>query len=266
MKNFHGFRNKVAVITGAGNGIGRDLAQQMASYGTRLALADINQDGLEKTVASLENPSQVTTYVVDVSDLTAYQQFVKQVVSDHSQVDIVINNAAIIHLHSIEDGDYEDYKKTMDINFYGVLYGCKEFLPYLKKSPEAWIANINSADGLIGLRNYSSYASSKFAVRGFTDSLRVELRDTNINVSSVHPAGVKTNISNTVVASDNAKDSVKKMKRAMEAMTSEEAAKVIIKGMARKQKRILVGIDAQILDKLVRLFPVSMDGFYARFT
>jgi len=266
MKNFQEFRNKVAVITGAGNGIGRALAQQMASHGARLALADINQAGLEETVASLTNPNKVTIYVFDVSDLTAYRTFVKQVIADHGQVDIVINNAAIIHLHSIEDGNYDDYKKTMDINFYGVLYGCKEFLPYLKERPEAWLANINSADGLIGLGNYSSYASSKFAVRGFTDSLRVELRDTNINVSSVHPAGVKTNISNTVVASDNAKESVKRMKKAMESMTSEDAAKAIIKGMAKKKKRILVGIDAQILDKLVRLFPVSMDGFYARFT
>lgn len=112
----------------------------------------------------LPSSNHVTTHVLDVSDRKAYQNFVKQVITDHGQVDIVINNAGIIRLHSIEEGSYFDYEKMMNINFWGGLYGCKEFLPYLKQSPEAWLINVNSADGLIGFANYSSYCSSMLCV------------------------------------------------------------------------------------------------------
>lgn len=266
MKNYQCFNHKIAVITGAGSGIGRALAQQLSASGAKLALVDVNQTGLDETVATLSSADHVTTYVLDVSDRDAYQDFVKQVITDHGQVDIVINNAGIIRLHSVEEGSYFDYEKTMDINFWGVLYGCKEFLPYLKQSPEAWLVNVCSADGLIGFANYSSYCSSKFAVRGLTDSLRAALRNTNVNVCCVFPGGINTNIANTAVISKEAEESGRRMVRAIQEMSPDDAARQIIKGMAKKKKRLLVGTDAKLLDILVRLFPVGMDGFYARYT
>jgi NAD(P)-dependent dehydrogenase (short-subunit alcohol dehydrogenase family) len=211
MKTFTCFKNKVAVITGAGSGIGRALAHQLAANGASLALADMNLAGLEETVATLPAELKSTIYQLDVSDREAYQAFVKQVVSDHGQVDIVINNAGIIRLHSIEDGSYEDYEKTLDINVWGVLYGCKEFLPYLKKSSQAWLINLSSGAGIIGIANYTSYNMSKFAVRGLTESLRNELRDTNVSVACVHPGGVNTNIQATGVHSVKAEESVAKL-------------------------------------------------------
>lgn len=265
MNRFDCFDRKVAVITGAGNGIGRALARQLQENGARLALGDLSQKGLDETVSTLPSSDGVTAYELDVSDREAYQNFVRQVVDDHGQVDIVINNAGIIHLHSIENGSYEDYKKTMDVNFWGVLYGCKEFLPYLRKSPEAWLVNICSADGLIGFANFSSYCSSKFAVRGLTDSLRATLRKTNISVCCVYPGGVNTNILNTAVISKGAEETGKRVRRAIKEMSPDTAAKKILKGMAKKEKRLLVGNDAKTIDLLVRLFPTWLDGFYARY-
>lgn len=267
MKKYDCFDQKVAVITGAGNGIGRALALQLQSHGARLALVDLNREGLDETVGTLASSDGVTTYELDVSNLEAYQKFVAQVLVDHSQIDIVINNAGIIHLHTIDDGHYDDYEKTMGVNFYGVLYGCKEFLPYLRQSPEAWLVNVCSADGLLGLANFSSYSSSKFAVHGLTDSLRASLRKSNISVSCVYPGGINTNIINTAVVSDGAKETEKHVRRALQEKSPEDAAKEIIKGMAKKKNRILVGSDAKTIDILVRLFPGgALDGFYAKYT
>lgn len=264
MKRLDCFDRKVAVVTGAGNGIGRALAQQLQLNGARLALVDLSRPGLDETVRSLSGSDGVTTYELDVSDRAAYQSFVAQVVEDHGQVDVVINNAGIIHLHSIEDGSYDDYEATMNVNFWGVLYGCKEFLPYLRQSPEAWLVNVCSADGLIGFANFSSYCSSKFAVRGYTDALRASLRKTNISVCCVYPGGVDTDIINTAVISEGAEETGKRVRRAMQGLSPERAAAAILKGMAKKKKRLLVGNDAKIVDLLVRLFPTSLDGFYAR--
>lgn len=265
MKKYNCFDQKAAVITGAGNGIGRALAQQLQSNGTRLALADVSHKGLDETVKTLSSSEGVTTYELDVSDLVAYKKFVEQVVADHGQIDIVINNAGIIHLHTFDEGRYEDYEKTMAVNFFGVLYGCKEFLPYLRKSPEAWLVNVCSADGLIGFANFSSYSSSKFAVHGLTDSLRASLRKSSISVSCVYPSGVSTNIINTATVSEGAKKTEKTVRTAMKAMSSEDAAGKILKGMAKKENRILVGSDAKIIDILTRMFPTALDGFYNRF-
>ena len=259
------FSNKVAVITGAGSGIGRALAVQLADSGARLALADLTQTGLDDTVSLLPAQTIATTYTVDVADREAYQAFVAQVISDYGQVDIVINNAGIVRLHSIDQGSYEDYEKTFDTNVWGVLYGCKEFMPYLKQSPQAWLVNVSSGAGLVGIANYSSYNMSKFAVRGLTESLRNELRDTNIHVSCVHPGGVSTNIQKTGEHSDDARESAQKLQAATEQMTAEEAAGIILRDMARGKKRILVGRDVRILDVVARLLPSAYDRIVARY-
>ena len=157
-------QNMVAVITGAGSGIGRALANKLAANGCSLALADIDPSGLQETVNLLPSSCKATSYKLDVSDREAFQAFVKQVVADHQHVDILINNAGIVRLHSIQAGEYDDFEVSLNVNVWGVLYGCKEFLPYLKMRPKAWLqsdtgssttARWRSASRACALRNRS---------------------------------------------------------------------------------------------------------------
>ncbi len=265
MNVFNEFSGKVAVITGAGSGIGQALAKQLAASGAILVLADVNKRGLEDTVSLLPSAASASIYLLDVSDRAAYQRFVQQVIDDHQQVDVVINNAGIVRLHSMELGSYEDYEKSFDVNVWGVIYGCKEFLPYLKQRPKAWLANVSSGAGLIGIAKYTSYNTAKFAVRGLTEALRNELRDTPIVVSCVYPGGVNTNIQSSGVHSADAMESAKKLASAMEQMSPDEAAYTILAGMVKGKKRILVGRDIKILDILARLLPSAYDRFVARY-
>ena len=138
-------------------------------------------------------------------------------------------------------------------------------MPYLKQSQEAWLVNVSSGAGLVGIANYSSYNMSKFAVRGLTESLRNEMRDTNIHVSCVHPGGVSTNIQKTGEYSADARESAQKLQAAIEQMTAEEAASIILRDMARGKKRILVGRDVKILDVVARLLPTAYDRIVARY-
>ena len=139
---------RVAVITGAGSGIGQALAQRLAGLGCDLALGDIDEQRLAETATLLPGSCRISRHRLDVSDREGFQTFAREVLSHHSQLDIVINNAGILRLHSIEQGRYEDYDATLDVNVRGVLHGCKEFLPHLRKRPEAWLVNISSAAGL----------------------------------------------------------------------------------------------------------------------
>jgi NADP-dependent 3-hydroxy acid dehydrogenase YdfG len=260
MRTIPELNDKVAVVTGAGSGIGRALALQLAASGSRLALADIDAESLKATVKLLPESTSCITFQLDVADRAAYQAFVQQVIADFQQVDIVINNAGIVRLHSIGQGTYEDYEKTFAINAWGVLHGCKEFLPYLKQRPKAWLANISSIAGLAGVANYSSYNMSKFAIRGLTEALRSELRETNVNVSCVHPGGVRTNIHKLGVFSEDSAETAKSLEKMMDAMTAEKAADLTLVGMAKGKRRILVGKDVKALDLITRLLPGSYEG------
>ena len=260
MRTIPEFNDKVAVVTGAGSGIGRALALQLAASGSRLALADIDAESLKATVKLLPESTSCITFQLDVADRAAYQAFVQQVIADYQQVDIVINNAGIVRLHSIGQGTYEDYEKTFAINAWGVLHGCKEFIPYLKQRPKAWLANISSIAGLAGVANYSSYNMSKFAIRGLTEALRSELRETNVNVSCVHPGGVRTNIHKLGVFSEDSAETAKSLEKMMDAMTAEKAADLTLVGMAKGKRRILVGKDVKALDLITRLLPGSYEG------
>ena len=190
-------RGKHAVITGAASGIGRALALNLANEGCRLALADIDSDGLNETAEEArEYGIYVSTHMVDVSDLEQVKLFVNAVIKKHAVVDIVINNAGITIFETLEDVTYEDFERIIDINLWGVIYGCKEFIPYLKKQRSANIVNICSVNGIFTNPNNGPYCTSKFAVRGFTETLIQELSDTNIKVSCVFPGAIKTNIIN----------------------------------------------------------------------
>src|SRR4029077_2550209 len=187
--------NGVAVVTGAGSGIGAALARQLAVAGSALALADIDEAGLQQTAASLsERGVQLTTHIVDVSDESAMQALAQDVAARHGRVSMLINHAGGGLDGRFEEISLGDLRWLMGINFWGVVYGVKYFLPLLKKEPRAHIVNISSVFGIVAPAGQSAYSASKFAVRGFTEALRHELEGASVFVSCVNPGGIRTPI------------------------------------------------------------------------
>ncbi|HVN64651.1 MAG TPA: SDR family NAD(P)-dependent oxidoreductase [Candidatus Binataceae bacterium] len=261
------FDHKIAAITGAGSGIGRALALDLARQNCALALSDINEKVLAET-AALITPHQVkmTTCKVDVADRTAVHAWADRVVRDHAGVNLIFNNAGVAHAGAIEDTDYADYEWIMGINFWGVVYGTKAFLPHLKKSGDGHIVNVSSIFGIFAQPAMSAYNASKFAVRGFTESLRQELDLMKCGVSAtcVHPGGIKTNIAinarMTGSMLDIAKQDEQSRKEATERLfrtPPEKAAQRILAGVRRNARRVLIGPDAAVLDKMQRMLPTS---------
>ncbi|MGH9567429.1 MAG: SDR family oxidoreductase, partial [Candidatus Angelobacter sp.] len=183
----------VAVITGAGSGIGRALAQQMAAQGAQLALADVNSAMLEETSALL-GTARARTYIVDVASAAGVQDFALRVERDFGRLSILINNAGVALFGAFAELSLSEFDWLFRINFWGVVHGCKFFLPLLLREKDARIVNVSSVFGLFGPPGQSAYCASKFAVRGFSESLREELRGTSVNVTCVHPAGIATRI------------------------------------------------------------------------
>ena len=256
-------KGKVAAVTGAGSGIGRALAVNLAKKGCNLAISDINCETLQET-AKITGRSgvNVSTHVVDVTDRGQVYKYADDVVKEHEKVDIIINNAGAGAGNTIEDISYEDFEWVMNINLWGVIYGTKAFLPYLKKRPEGHIVNIASINGIVPFPGSSPYNTSKFAVRGFNKSLIQELHGTSIGITSVYPGGIKTNIVRNSRFYKSTRpdkthdDTIKKFDRVT--MTSaDRAARIIISGIERNNKRLLVGPDARLIDFMARLFPVT---------
>ncbi|MEO8042110.1 MAG: SDR family oxidoreductase [Acidobacteriota bacterium] len=251
----------VAVITGAASGIGRALAVRMAREGIAgVAIADTNEEGLKETAGLVEAASaRVSTHSLDVSDRAAVGQFAKDVIDEHGRVTHLINNAGVGLIGRFEHLTIEDFEWLMGINFWGVVYCTKAFLPTLREQKSAHIVNVSSVFGLIAPSEQTAYSSSKFAVRGFTESLRHELADTNVNVACVHPGGIKTNIvRNSRVAADTPAEWKQQGVKFFEkvAKTSpEDAADVIVRGIKEKNSRILIGKDAVGISMFSRLFP-----------
>ena len=255
------FRGRVAAITGAGSGIGRALAEQLAQRGTHLALCDIDEVGLAETVSHCEGRGvKVTAQRVDVADRAAVTAWADQVVADHGTVNLVFNNAGVALGATIEGESYADFEWLMNINFWGVVHGTKAFLPHLKRAGDGHIVNLSSVFGLISVPAQSAYNASKFAVRGFTDALRMELEIEGCGVSSttVHPGGIKTNIARNARMDPSAEmlsgdaggaDAFDKI-----AMTSaKKAARQILTAVEKNKRRALIGHDAKAIDLLSRL-------------
>ena len=252
----------VAVVTGAGSGIGRALAQQLAAAGSALALADVDETGLLQTAQSLEKKSaSITTHVVDVADEESVRAFADEVSRRHGRVTLLINNAGVALEGTFEEISLDDFRWLMNINFWGAAYGVKYFLPMLKKEKRAHIVNLSSVFGLIAPPGQPAYSASKFAVRGFTECLRHELADSPVSVSCVHPGGIRTQIARRArigagVPKTGRKERLAKFEHLFRT-SPEVAAARILRGVERREPRILIGSDAYKIDILQRLRPAS---------
>ncbi len=255
-------RGRVAAITGAGSGIGRALAVELARAGTHLALSDVDEVGLAETVTKAEGFGvKVTAARVDVADREAVERWADEVVADHGQVNLVFNNAGVALGATVEGARYEDLHWLMDINFWGVVHGTKAFLPHLKDSGAGHVVNISSVFGLLGIPSQSAYNAAKFAVRGFTDALRMELEidPCGVGATTVHPGGIKTNIAKNARMDDSVTamaDDPEEARRDFERLfmtTPEKAARQIVKAVQRNRRRALIGPDAKAIDLVSRL-------------
>ena len=259
------FALKVAAITGAGSGIGRALAIELAKQNCALALSDVNEKGLAETVQlAQQHGVKVTSAKVDVADRKQMHAWADQALADHGKVNLIFNNAGVAQAGSVEANSYEDYEWIMGINFWGVVHGTKAFLPMLKESGDGHIINVSSVFGLFAQPSQSGYNASKFAVRGFTESLRQELdmMDCGVSATCVHPGGIKTNIARDARMNDSVREllgqnpdkSRGQFEKAF-TTTAEQAAKTILTGVRRDSRRVLIGADAVALETMQRLLP-----------
>ena len=251
-------QGKVIVVTGAGNGMGRDVTLQLLKAGASVAAVDLNEDMLKETeqLAGGKNP-KLSLHVVNIADLAAVEKLPKQVVSAHGHVDGLMNIAGIIHkFKKVNDLSYEDIHRVFNVNFFGTVQMVKEFLPLLMKRPEAQILNVSSMGSYVPVPGQTMYGASKAALKLFTEGLRMELFGTNVGVGLVFPGAVATNIST------NSKAVTEKEAKAMASagakfkMTSSPAAAAkIIEGFEKNLYHGFAGSDAQMMDRISRLAP-----------
>lgn len=254
---------KVVVVTGAGSGIGRELAREAARRGARLALSDIDVDGLTRTVelARGDGATDVHSQRLDVTEQAMVAEYAGAVAEHFGAVHLVVNNAGIAFTGAVEQSGYKDIARVMDVDYWGVVHGTKEFLPHLIASGDGHLVNVSSIFAFLSVPTQNAYNAAKAAVQQFTESLRMEMLAAGhpVDVTCVHPGGIKTAVARSAGAAEGL-DSANfatifdtKFART-EAST---AARVILDGVERRKARVLVGVDAHLLDALVRLFPAG---------
>ena len=259
--------NRVAVVTGAGSGIGRATSLELAQAGCELALVHLKPEPLAETAAAIARLGRrATEHVVDVSDKAQMLGLVERVTREHGAVHVLVNNAGVSVAASFEEHSIEDFEWLIGINFWGVVYGCKFFLPVLRKADEAHIVNISSVFGFVGMPLNSSYCASKFAVRGFSEALRAELTGSPIGVTSVHPGGVATNIVRDARFQERGFEGLhaSTVRRFKHMLPPEAAARSIVRGIKQNAARVLITRDAYLIDIFKRLFPVLMSELIGR--
>ncbi|MCW3039789.1 MAG: short-chain dehydrogenase/reductase [Solirubrobacterales bacterium] len=266
---------KVCVVTGAGSGIGRALAENLAARGARLALSDVGEAGLQPTAdRARAKGAEVHTARVDVSDRAAVTAYADAVATHFGVVHQIYNNAGVAHSNSILESEYEEYERVFGVNLWGVIHGTKAFLPHVIASGDGHVINVSSLNGYLAQPDMSHYCTTKFAVRGFTETLRAEMLQAGhrVGVTVVHPGGIKTNIA--TAAFEEAKASGKEVTPADEErrrlynekllkMDPAQAAEIILSGVEAGRSRVLVGTDAKAVDLLVRLLPVRHATLFA---
>jgi NAD(P)-dependent dehydrogenase (short-subunit alcohol dehydrogenase family) len=264
MKEFGG---RVCVVTGAGSGIGRGLALALASRRARLAVSDIDGAAADATADECRQRGarEATGYGLDVSDRTAVFAHADEVASNLGTVNLVVNNAGVALEGTVLETSIEDYEWIVGINFWGVVYGTKAFLPHLIASRDGHLVNISSVFGLIGVPGQSGYNATKFAVRGFTESLRQELLMAGhpVGVSCVHPGGVKTNIARAARSELDPEERAERFEQ-LARLTPDEAAAIILRGVEKRRAKILVGRDARAIDAFQRATGSGYQGLVWR--
>ena len=248
-------QNKTIVVTGGGNGIGRELVLNLLSKGARVAAVDIKESALQETVGlARDNKNKLSTHVVNITHKDAVAALPEQVISKHGGVDGIINNAGIIQpFVRVNDLDYAAIERVMNVNFYGTLYMTKAFLPHLLERPEAHITNVSSVGGFLPVPGQTIYGAAKAAVKLFTEGLHSELSNTNVRVSVVFPGAIDTNIAENSgvghtlnAGSGNGQSSIKPL-------APGKAAQIIIDGMEKDHYQILVGRDSAFMDFIYRV-------------
>jgi len=251
--------DKVVVITGAGSGIGRALALDLARRGSLLALSDVDEAGLAETVAQAEQAGavRVRSDRLDVADRDAFARYALDVVQDFGRVNVVINNAGVALAGNLEDLEYSDIDWIIGVNFWGVVHGTKEFLPHLIASGDGHVVNLSSLFGLVSMPGQSMYNASKYAVRGMTEALREEMLIAGhpVGVTAVHPGGIKTAIARNarVSAKESKEETARLFDEKLAKMTPERAAEIIVNGILKNRARVLVGLDAHAVHTVAKL-------------
>jgi NADP-dependent 3-hydroxy acid dehydrogenase YdfG len=253
-----GFAGKVAVVTGAGSGIGQALAVELARSGAKLAISDVDTEGLADTERQLKAiGAPVTADRLDVTERESFLAYADAVNEHFGKVNQIYNNAGVAYTGDIEVCPFKDIERVMDVDYWGVVNGTKAFLPHLIASGDGHVINVSSLFGLFSVPGQAAYNSAKFAVRGFTEALRQEmmLAGHPVAVTTVHPGGIKTAIArNATVAEGLDRDELAKLFDKRLAFTSpQRAARIILEAVRKKRARVLVGADAKALDVLVRL-------------
>ena len=272
-------RGKVAAVTGAGSGIGRQLAVELARRGARLAVSDVDDRGLAATAARVRAlGADVLAGTVDVSDRTAVEDHAAAVAGHFGVVHQVYNNAGVAGGGTVLDSEWADYERVLSVNLFGVVHGTRAFLPHLIASGDGHVVNVSSLNGYLAQPGLSAYCTSKFGVRGFTEALRGEMLAAGhpVLVSVVHPGGVRTNIATAALEAAEARgrEVTPELRARTDAynekllrMPAEQAARIIVDGVQAGEPRIRVGTDARIADLVVRLAPrryPALAAFLAR--
>lgn len=263
-----GFAGKVAVVTGAGSGIGQALAIELARSGAKVAICDVDTEGLAVTEERLKAiGAPVKTDRLDVTEREAFHLYADAVKEHFGTVNQIYNNAGIAFTGDIEISQYKDIERVMDVDFWSVVNGTKAFLPHLIESGDGHVVNVSSVFGLFSVPGQAAYNSAKFAVRGFTEALRQEMIVAGhpVKVTTVHPGGIKTAIARNATAAEglDAQELAQTFDKKLASTSPQKAARIILDGVRKNRARVLVGNDAKVLDLIVR---VTGSGYQRLFT
>lgn len=250
-------QNKVVVVTGGGNGVGRELVLALLSRGASVAAVDINAAALEETVALAGmNRGNLATWTVNITDRAEVEALPERVISRFGAVDGIINNAGVIQpFVRLKDLEYAAIDRVMNVNLFGTLYMTKAFLPHLLARPVAHITNISSMGGFLPVPGQTIYGASKAAVKLLTEGLNSELLGTNVRVTVVFPGAMGTNIAANSGVSINGHQQGKDQPGPIKMLAPSKAAQIIIDGIENDRSRVLVGADAKLMDAVYRLNP-----------